>query len=178
MPAYAQTLTYLFAVFTVLLEVFVCMALITRMGMGVWLPESVRGTFERFGLRIAATLGVCAVVLSLWYSEIVGLPVCPLCWFARTMMFPLAVILVVAAVRNDLGVRPYALALAGVGMFITGYHHLYQMGFVEGTLCKAIRDGGDCAQRYIFEFGFVTMPLMGFTLFATVALLVLLSRSK
>lgn len=35
--------------------------------------------------------------MSLWYSEVVGLPVRPLCWFARTMMYPLAVVLVVAS---------------------------------------------------------------------------------
>ncbi len=176
MPAYAQTLTYLFAVMTVFLLALVFTMAISRIAMGAWVPTRLMSYFQAYGLRIAMLFGVSAVCMSLWYSEVVGLPVCPLCWFARTMMYPLAVVLVVAVVRKDRTVWPYILSLSGIGMFITGYHHLYQIGFVEGALCKAIRDGGDCAQRFIFEFGFVTMPLMGFTLFVSIALLAWLSR--
>jgi len=178
MPEYAQTVTYLFAVASILLNIMVVFALLSRVTMGVWLPPSVRGSIERVALVVAACFSLGAVGLSLWYSEVVGVPVCALCWFARTMMFPLALILWVAVYRKELAVRPYALALAIAGMLITGYHHLLQIGAIEGSICSALRDGGDCAKRYIYEFDWVTMPWLGFTLFSTVFLLVLLARSE
>jgi disulfide bond formation protein DsbB len=94
------------------------------------------------------------------------------------MMFPLAVIGVVAAWRKDQNAWPYLMSVAIVGMLITGYHHLYQMGTISGALCNAIEGGGDCLKRYVFEFGFVTMPLMGFALFAAIALLAWFTRKQ
>lgn len=178
MPEYAQTATYLFAVASIVLNIVVVFVLLSRFAMGVWLPPSVRKGIERSALLIAACFSLGAVALSLWYSEVVGVPVCALCWFARTMMFPLALVLSVAVYRRAYDVRPYAIAMAGVGMLITGYHHLLQIGAIQGSICSALKDGGDCAKRYIYEFDWVTMPWLGFTLFSTVFLLVWLARPK
>ena len=178
MEGYAATLTYLFAAGTVLLGLLMVVVCLTRVATGAWLPPSVDTLVRRMALPLIAMFGVFAVVASFWYSEVVGFEPCPLCWMARTMMFPLAVVGVVAAWRKDALAWPYLIALSVVGMLITGYHHLYQMGTISGTLCKAIEGGGDCLKRYVFEFGFVTLPLMGFVLFAAIALLAWLSRPK
>lgn len=176
MEGYVATLTYLFAVGTVLLGLLVLMSVVTRLSTGVWLPASVEGTVRAWALRITAGFTVFGTLLSLFYSEVVGFTPCVLCWFARTMLFPLSVITLIAAWRNDTSVRPYVIVLSLVGMLITGYHHLYQMGFTSGTLCNALTGGGGCDKLYVLEFGFVTMPLMGFTLFAATALLAWLAR--
>ena len=52
-----------------------------------------------------------AMVGSLYLSEGAHLPPCRLCWYQRIAMYSLAVILVVAVVRRDWNVRPYALTL-------------------------------------------------------------------
>lgn len=176
MAGYTETLTYLFAVSTVLLGLIVFVTMLSRLSLGKWLPEQFAEHPRRYGLWVAAFLGLASVVSSLWYSEVVGFPPCPLCWFARTMLYPLAAILVVAAWRKDTAVWPYVLTLSSIGALITGYHHLYQVGFVKGTLCNVLAAGGDCAKRYVFEFGFVTLPLMGFVMFVTTALVVWLAR--
>ncbi len=171
MTPLADTVTYLLALGTVGLLVVVVGALGYRIVKGTWLPEALHAHIARFGLAGAATLSGAALVISLWYSEVIGIPVCPLCWFARTMMYPLAVVLAVAAYRKDVAVVPYALALAAIGAAITGYHHLYQVGIAPSGACNFLAEGGTCATRYVFEFGFVTMPLMGFTLFCAIGLL-------
>lgn len=176
MPEYAQTLTYFFAVGSVLLNCLVAIAVVTRIATGVWLPASVRDAAERWALPVATLFALGGVGASVWY-EVVGVPVCVLCWFARCMLLPLALILVVAVWRRSTDVRPYALALAGVGLVISGYHHLLQIGLVTGSLCSALDEGGvDCARRYVYEFDWVTMPWFGFTLFSTIALLVWIAR--
>lgn len=166
-----ETITHLLAWGIALMQLALIAAVAHRLIYGVWVPRELHHHLERFGLWVAALLPVSAFFLSLWYSEIVGIPVCPLCWFARTMMYPLAVILVVAALRKDIGVVPYAYPLAVIGALITGYHHLYQMGIAPSGACDVLAGGGECATRYIFELGYITMPLMGFTLFCAIGLL-------
>lgn len=176
MEGYAASLTYLFAVGTVLGGVLMCVTVLTRLVTGVWLPASVDARVRSWSLWLVSAIALFAVIASLWYSDVLGFAPCPLCWFARTMMYPLAVIAPIAAWRKDQSAWAYILALSVTGMAITGYHHLYQMGIVSGTLCNAFEGGVSCAKRYVFEFGFVTMPLMAFISFAATALLGWLSR--
>lgn len=177
MPEYAQTLTYLFSLGIVALQAGVLGIVLYRLIYKEWVPKESRAVVQRFGLALAAALPVAALFLSLWYSDVVGIPVCPLCWFARTLMYPLAIILPIAAWRRDLGIVPYALTLSAVGAVITGYHHLYQMGLAPTGACDLLAGGGDCATRYVFEFGYVTMPLMGFTLFVVIGLILWITAS-
>ena len=51
---------------------------------------------------------------------------CRLCWFQRIAMYPLAVILLVAAIRRDRGVRWYAIPLAALGACVSIYHYLVE----------------------------------------------------
>lgn len=166
-----QTITHLLAWGIALMQIALIAALVHRAVFKTWIPEGLQGLLRKYGLWAAALLPLSAFFLSLWYSEIVGIPVCPLCWFARTMMYPLAVILVVAALRKDHAVVPYAFPLTAIGALITGYHHLYQMGLAPSGACEILSGGGTCEVRYIFELGYITMPLMGFTLFCAIGLL-------
>jgi disulfide bond formation protein DsbB len=175
-PPYAQALTTFFAVGMIALSVAIVGTLIYRGISGKWLPDVLAPVFDRYGLLITAVLPVLAVPLSLWYSEVVGFTPCPLCWFGRTMMYPLAIILAIAAWRKDKGVYVYALPLAVIGFLITSYQHLMQVGVVGGGLCEAF--GGECAKRYVFEFGFVTLPYFGAVVFAVIIILLLALRAR
>lgn len=178
MASLAPTLTYLFAVGTILLLLLVLVILVMRIATGRYVPHSGVPLVRRIALPLAAILAVFGSVMSLYYSEIVGYEPCVLCWFGRTMMYPLAVVLVVALVRRERAVWPYAFTLSIIGLLITGYHHLYQIGAVAGSLCSALGDGGECAKRYVYEFDMVTLPLMGVAMFASVALLVWIARHE
>jgi disulfide bond formation protein DsbB len=177
MEGYAATLTYIFALGTVVLDLVLLAALIHRIVAGTWLPEKLERYVAPYAIVVAAMFAVAGFLLTLFYSEIVGLEACVLCWFARTMMYPLAVLLPIAAYRKDMHVWVYALPLATIGALITGYQHLLQIGFIEGNLCNVLSStGASCAVRYVYEFGYVTMPMFGLTLFAVVGLLVWMAR--
>src|SRR5262249_32131641 len=85
--------------------------------------ESVRIGFADQGLAVAAVVAVVATAGSLYLSEGGHLVPCRLCWFQRTMMYPLAVILLIAAFRRDWGIRPYAITLCLIGVSISTWHY-------------------------------------------------------
>ena len=126
-------------------------------------------------LWLAAAVATVATLGSLYFSEIANFLPCRLCWFQRVFMYPLAVILLVAAVRRDAGVRWYALPLAGIGASISGYHYVVErFPSLESASCEAT--GPLCSVPWFESFGFITLALMALVGFVTVAVLLLVAR--
>jgi len=96
---------------------------------------------------------------SLYFSEVAHFVPCKLCWYQRICVYPLAVILLVAALRRDRSVRWYAIPLAGIGMLIGSYHYLIEWyPNLETGSCSAT--GPACSAVWFRELGFVSLPLM------------------
>jgi disulfide bond formation protein DsbB len=123
-----------------------------------------------WGLALVATLG------SLYFSEVAGFVPCRLCWFQRIGMYPLAALLLVAAVRRDArGAFAYAIALPVVGALVSAYHVYIELHpEAESGGCKV---GVPCSVKWIEEFGFVTIPVLAITAFAAIAALLVLARA-
>ena len=66
-----------------------------------WFYELVAGQEMLYGALVSGT----AMLGSLYLSEIANLPPCRLCWWQRYAMYPVAVVLAVAAWRNYPKVR-------------------------------------------------------------------------
>lgn len=121
------------------------------------------------GVAIAATLG------SLYLSEIAHLIPCKLCWYQRIAMYPVAIILPIAAWRRDNGIRLYAAILAVIGLGIATWHRLMQAyPSLDSGACAAV--GPPCSAPYIKEFGFVTIPYMALSAFALILVLLWANR--
>lgn len=124
------------------------------------------------GLWMAWTVATVATVGSLIYSEVIGFIPCRLCWFQRIAMYPMAVVLLVGAIRKEVIARFYALPLALVGLGISIWHYIIQLyPQLEGGSCDPI---APCSSRYVEVFGFISIPFMagaGFTLIAVLLLL-------
>ncbi|MEN8040888.1 MAG: disulfide bond formation protein B [Actinomycetota bacterium] len=121
------------------------------------------------GIAMAATLG------SLYLSEIVHLVPCKLCWYQRIAMYPLAIMLLIAAYRKDHGIRLYAAVLAWIGLAIASWHRLMQAyPSLDSGACAAV--GPPCSAPYIKEFGFVTIPYMAMSAFALILVLLWANR--
>src|SRR4028119_1742179 len=69
-------------------------------------------------------IALTAMVGSLFFSEVMQLPPCVLCWYQRIAMYPLVAVLAVSILRRDNAERAYALPLALVGFAIAVYHNL------------------------------------------------------
>ena len=118
------------------------------------------GPYLAFGTALVATLG------SLYYSEIAGFVPCTLCWYQRILMYPLTVVILVGILKRDATLADYVLPLSIVGIGLSGYHYLLQLGVFEHS--AACRVGVPCGLRYVNYLGFITIPLMAFTAFVMI----------
>lgn len=134
--------------------------------------QNTASLIQKYGLLAAALVALGATVGSLVISYGFGIPACDLCWFQRTMIYPLGVILLVAWWRDDKEVWRYALPLAGIGALVGLYQHIMQAWPSLGLACGALSGGASCTARYLFEYGYITLPLLGVTTCTLVALLV------
>lgn len=118
-----------------------------------------------------ATLG------SLFFSEIMELPPCSLCWWQRLFMFPLVFVVGAGLFPFDPRVVRYALPLALAGFAVAVYHTLLQLGIAPESLAPC-RQGVSCADAQVELFGFLSIPMLASAGFAVAAaLLVLVHRS-
>jgi disulfide bond formation protein DsbB len=110
---------------------------------------------------------------ALFFSEIMQLPPCSLCWHQRIWMFSLALILPIGLFPFDRKVARYALPLAVVGWLFAVFHMLLVAGVIPEKLEPCVQ-GVPCSEKVIDWFGFVTIPLLSVAAFsAIIALLVL-----
>jgi disulfide bond formation protein DsbB len=126
-------------------------------------------------LYAAWVVALLATVGSLFFSEVMGLPPCVLCWYQRVAMYPLVLIIATGIIARDRRVRAYALPLALAGLAVAVYHNLLYYGVIPETLTPC-SEGASCTERQIEWFGFVTIPLMGLASFVAVALCLLFYR--
>ncbi|WP_369849139.1 disulfide oxidoreductase [Deinococcus sp. RM] len=126
---------------------------------------------------VAWLQAVVATTGSLYFSEVMHLPPCTLCWYQRLMMYPLVFVLLVSLLTQDTRLRAYSLPLSVTGLLIAAYHNLLYYGVIpEGlTQCAA---GVSCTARQIEWLGFITIPLLSLTAFTVITLSLLLTKPR
>lgn len=134
---------------------------------------------SRYALPFVFCFTLVSSALTLVYSEVFGFLPCSLCWFQRIFLYPLIILSGIALVARDgARVAKYLIGLAIPGAVIALYQHYLQMGGSEFVPCPASGAGADCAQRILFEFGYITLPLMSFSGFVLVIVLAILLTSR
>jgi disulfide bond formation protein DsbB len=128
-------------------------------------------------LWIAWGVAAIATAGSLYYSEIAGFTPCELCWYQRIAMYPLVVILGIAAWRNDRSVARAALPLAAIGGAISSYHSLIQR-FPELTGGTSCDPAAPCTAILVWQLGYLSIPLMALSGFGLIATLVLVATRR
>jgi disulfide bond formation protein DsbB len=120
--------------------------------------------FVSWILVTIATLG------SLFFSEVMGIPVCELCWYQRVAMYPLVVILALGLFPYDPGVARYAAALASVGWLIALYQLLLVIGIIPESAQPCVQ-GIPCSETHISLLGFLNIPTFSFLTFTLIGIL-------
>lgn len=106
---------------------------------------------------IAALVAVCATLGSLYFSERAGFVPCELCWYQRIAMYPMALILPLAALRRDAQITNYSFVLAGAGLVTSAYHIRVQL-FPESSNACTLDD--PCSAKWVEGLGVFTIPQM------------------
>ena len=132
----------------------------------------------KYALAFSFIVALTATLGSLFYSEIAGYNPCKLCWFQRILMYPQVILLGMAWLKKDYGIILYSLALSVIGALIAGYHYLLQIGLVPSVNCSAVGYSISCSQRFVMQFGYITIPMMSLTAFLLIIIFMAILKKK
>jgi len=129
-----------------------------------------RGPWIAFLIAATATLG------SLYFSEIARFAPCEFCWFQRTAMYPLTVVLFVAAVTRDERAWRYVVPIAVIGLLLSTYHYQLELFPDQPNVCSTTLP---CSARYFAIYGFISISFMAGACFTSIlALHLAMARAR
>ena len=174
----SNTITTFFALLALACNLFVIAVAVAwclrRRAPALW--ESTRTALEPSALVLAAVIAVVATAGSLYLSEVAHFIPCRLCWYQRIGMYPLAIVLVLAAIRHDRRAWLYPLTLALCALPISIYHVLLEhFPSLETGACEI---ANPCSIVWVRHFGFVTIPYMAASGFAAIAVAMCIARPR
>ena len=112
-------------------------------------------------------------LISFYFSLVLKLTPCDLCWYQRIMLYPLVFIIPVGLIRNDKNMPYYILPLTVFGLIIAFYQSLLQWNIISETIqCS---NGVSCATTQINYFGFITIPFLSLLAFVTLSTLMIIA---
>ena len=138
--------------------------------------ESNAAFIATWGIWLALIVATGALAMTLIHEQLFGLPACSLCWWQRIFLYPQVVLFALALWRQEKAIVDYSIALSAIGLCIALYHHALQMLPLGSIPCPS--EGVSCAQIFFLEFGYITYPMMGVTLFAFLIILMLFQRNR
>ena len=129
-----------------------------------------------FALHFAWVVAMLATLGSLYLSQIAGLTPCEFCWFQRICMYPLTLLLGIAAFRGDLSLaKRYFLPMSIVGAMLAIYHYQLEHVVGEPTVCSTLIP---CNRAAFNVFGFISVPFLSMAAFLLITSLLLLGRGS
>jgi disulfide bond formation protein DsbB len=124
---------------------------------------------------MAWVVAFLATAGSLYFSEVAGFEPCRLCWYQRIAMYPLVVILAIAAARRERAGAWYAIGMALVGAIVSGYHVLLEwFPSLDAGACSATTP---CTLVWFRVFGFISLPTLALTAFVLILILMAIRLS-
>lgn len=127
-----------------------------------------------FGCWIVATASTLG---ALFFSEVMDLPPCVLCWYQRIFMFPLVLLLPLGLFPFDGKIVRYALALSFCGLLLSAFHLLLVWGFIPEGM-RPCTQGVPCSDVQFEWLGFVSIPLLSFLAFVAMCALLFAARTR
>ena len=140
--------------------------------------EDVAVSVQRWGLWVAFLFTLAGTALTIFYSDVLGFLPCGWCWVQRVFLWSQAPMFLIAAIKRDRTIAIYSIVFSALGGAVALYQHYLQMGGSGVLPCPANPGVADCAQRLIFEFGYITFPLMSASLFAFLIVVMMFVRVR
>ncbi len=127
---------------------------------------------HKYFVYIGFIITFFAVLLSLFYSEIINFIPCHLCWYQRIFMFPLVFLFGTAIWYRERNIIKYILPLTFMGSIFAIYQtFFYYFGNSSSFPCDA--SDVSCYQRLISEFGgYISFPMFSLTIFFAILILI------
>lgn len=117
---------------------------------------------------LAWLVSVIATAGSLFFSEVMGLPPCVLCWYQRIAMYPLTLIFLLGMFPLNRQAMRFAAPLIGLGLLVAVYHNLLYYHILPESKSPCVQ-GISCTTVQLELLGFITIPLLSLTAFVLLA---------
>jgi disulfide bond formation protein DsbB len=111
-------------------------------------------------LIIAITF-ISSALVSLIYEFGFGYEPCLLCWYQRIAIFGIALLSLTGDIRRNRTLQKQVLLFSLLGLGVALLHNYIDIIPSGIDICGA---GPSCLKRYIYEFGYITIPMMSLTL--------------
>lgn len=121
-------------------------------------------------LQFSFLVSVIAMAGSLFFSEVMKLPPCVLCWYQRICMYPLVLIFGLALLKDTKDSFIYGLLLSLVGLGIAIYHNLLYYKLIPDSITPCT-EGVSCTSKQIEWLGFITIPLLSLLAFLIIIII-------
>ena len=126
--------------------------------------ESNAAFIATWGIWLALIVATGALAMTLIHEQLFGLPACSLCWWQRIFMYP-QVLIFGLALKKKLNVWPIVRWMSIIGGLIALVHYATQW---QSNATSCIAGDPACLAKYVFQFGYITIPLMALTVFGIV----------
>jgi disulfide bond formation protein DsbB len=146
----------------------------TRSGKYSWGASSLGGQILLKYIPYATFfIALMSMLISLYFSEIMKLPPCTLCWYQRIAMYPIVPITIVGILLKDKKFPLYVLPLSIIGLLLAIYHNFLVWGIIpeRSAPCTA---GVPCNVQEWVLFGFITIPFLSMLSFAFISVIMLI----
>ena len=164
MPAYLEIVNKTLSLGTIFLQAVILMILVTLI-LFRKRDNPLLLFFKKYTFLFGFLGALGAFALSIFYSNFVGFPPCELCWIQRIFLYPQLILFGMELYKRDRSIVDFSIVFAILGSITSIYHIYVEAGGTRGLACADPSHGGvSCAVRYIYEFGYVTMPIMALTL--------------
>lgn len=132
---------------------------------------------EKDYLNITFLISFVSVIGSLYFSDILLIEPCYLCWWQRIFMYPIFILTTIALIFRIHIQKIFILALSFGGLIFAIYHYLMQTFglFKEISSCSVTKP---CDAVDIIYFGFITIPFLSLLSFTIIFLVILFSVKK
>lgn len=128
---------------------------------------------RNYSLYFSWLICCMGTIMSVYYSYLLNLEPCVLCYYQRICLFPLTIILGIATYRDDSSIKIYVLPLSLLGMFIAVYQVcLQEIPGMTIDICGKV----SCSTK-LFVVGYVTIPMAAAFAFCLISCLLLLSKN-
>ncbi len=138
----------------------------------IWMTIFVQGMLAILGSLYYSTFGdpVANVVAGNLFPIGQGLEPCLLCWLARILMFPIALISYVGILKKDRRFTDYLIPLVVLGIPLELYHYAIQMLPIHNWIGCSVEN--PCNVVDVSYFGFLTIPLLCLVAFVVLGALI------
>ncbi len=131
---------------------------------------------RKYSLYAAWIIILSGVAGSLYFSLVLHIEPCVLCWYQRIFLYPLAIIIPIGILRKDAGIYIYALPFSIAGAATAFYHYLLYVKIIPEALAPCSASGVSCIQKLPDLFGFFNILQLSLAAFILITVLLFLFK--